>query len=123
MIVQHLDVVAHQFLGGERVEPAANRIHRSRNLLGRALLGALEHHVLDEMRDPALVHRFFTRAGSDPDAYGNAAYPRHTLGNDPHSVREHGSRNVMEFLGTAPHWQASLLPLYRAPGAAAPVIH
>ena len=51
MLIQHLHVVADQFLGSERVQPAADRIHRARDLFGGAVLGALEHHVLDEMGD------------------------------------------------------------------------
>ena len=35
MLVEHLDVVARVFLGGERVELAADRVDRLRDVLGR----------------------------------------------------------------------------------------
>src|SRR6185369_3419321 len=57
MLVENLDVVADQFLGSERVEPAANRIHGARDLLGRLVLGALKQHVLDEMRNTGFFER------------------------------------------------------------------
>src|SRR3984957_13848402 len=47
MLVKHLDVIADEFLRRERVESAANRIDRPRNLLGRAVLCPLKKHVLD----------------------------------------------------------------------------
>ena len=86
MLVQHLDVVADQFLGSERVQAAADGIHRARDLLGRAVLGALEHHVLDEVRKTGLVQFFFARTGADPDPDRDAAHVRHPLGDDADTV-------------------------------------
>ena len=53
VLVEHLDVVAGVFLRRERVELAADRVDRLRDVLGDARLGALEEHVLDEVGDAA----------------------------------------------------------------------
>ena len=55
VLVEHLDVVARVFLGGERVHLAADRVDGLRDVLGAARRRALEEHVLDEMRDAALL--------------------------------------------------------------------
>ena len=49
MLVEHLNVEANTFFGGEGVHVAANGIHLPRNFLGGAVLGAFENHVLNEM--------------------------------------------------------------------------
>ena len=58
VLVQHLRVEAHQFLGGEGVQIAADGVHRARDLLGGPVGGALEQHVLDEVREAVLLLRF-----------------------------------------------------------------
>ena len=55
MLVEHLGVEADQFLGGEGVQIAADGIDRARDIFGRAVGGALEEHVLDEVRDAVLL--------------------------------------------------------------------
>jgi hypothetical protein len=57
MLVADLDVVAGVFLGGDGVELPADRIDLLRDVLGRAVLGALEEHVLDEVGDAGLTHQ------------------------------------------------------------------
>ena len=57
MLVEHLDVVAGVFLRRERVEVAAERVDLLRDVLGRAGRRALEEHVLDEVRDAAVLDR------------------------------------------------------------------
>ena len=58
VLVEHLDVVAGVFLRGERVELAADRVDRLRDVLRRPRRRALEEHVLDEVRDAALARPF-----------------------------------------------------------------
>ena len=58
MLVEDFDVVAGVLLGRERVELTANRIDGLGDVLRRPRGGALEQHVLDEMRDAALVCAF-----------------------------------------------------------------
>ncbi len=115
MLVEHLDVIADQFLRRERVEPAADRIDRPRDLLGRTVLGPLKHHVLDEMRDAALIDRLFARPRADPDSNGDAAHVRHLLRDHANAVRQDGAFNIADFDA----WPCKL-PVYHAKIGAMP---
>ena len=83
VLVEHLDVVAGVFLGGERVELAADRIDRLRNHLRRPRRRALEQHVLDEMRDAAFGIGLVARSARQPDADRHRPHVRHRLGDEP----------------------------------------
>ncbi len=72
MLVQDFGVVTDHLLGGECVQAAADGIHRARDVFGRAILGAFEKHVLDEVRDAVLFGSLAARAGLDPDAQRDA---------------------------------------------------
>ena len=50
VLVEHLDVVARVLLRRERIEVAAERVDRLRDVFGGPGAGALEEHVLDEVR-------------------------------------------------------------------------
>ena len=91
MLVEHLDVVARVFLRGERVELPADRVDRLRDVLGRSGAGALEEHVLDEVRDAAALGRFVARAARQPDADADRADLRHPLGEKAEAVIENVS--------------------------------
>ena len=56
--------------------------------------GALEQHVLDEMRDAVLLRRFAARAGADPDADRDGAHVRHGFGDHADAVGERGHFDV-----------------------------
>ena len=96
VLVQDLGVKTHQFLGREGIQVAADRIHRPCNVFGRARTGPFEQHVLDKMRDPVALPGFPARARSDPHSHRNRAHVRHRLGDDAHSVGQHGSFNVTQ---------------------------
>ena len=51
MLVEHLDVEADTFLGGEGVHVAANGVDLTRDFFSGAMLGPFKDHVLDEMGD------------------------------------------------------------------------
>src|SRR5690606_10207950 len=53
---------------------------------GRARLGALEEHVLDEVRHPALRVRFVAGSARQPDAEAHGPHVRHRLGDEPDAV-------------------------------------
>ena len=88
VLVEHLHVVARVFLGGERVELAADRIDRLRDVLGRARSGALEQHVLDEMSDAALFVRLVARAARQPDAEADRPHVAHRFSDETYPVVE-----------------------------------
>ena len=91
VLVEHLDVVAGVFLGGEGVELAADRVDRLGDVFGRPRRRALEEHVLDEMGDAAALGRFVARAARQPDADADRADLRHPLGENTKAVIENVS--------------------------------
>ena len=76
MLVEHLDVVAGVFLGGERVHLAADGVDGLGDVLGRSRAGPLEQHVLHEMGDAARVLRFVARPARQPHADADGAHLR-----------------------------------------------
>ncbi len=86
VFVQHLDVEADTFLGGEGVHVAADGVHLARNFLRAAVLRALEDHVLDEVRDAIPLQVFVARAGLDPDPDRGGANMLHLLGDEDQPV-------------------------------------
>ena len=91
MLVEHLDVVARVFLGRERVELAADRIDRLRDVLRGSAGRALEEHVLDEVRDAAALGRFVARSARQPDADADRTDLRHPLSEKTKTVTENVS--------------------------------
>ena len=83
-----------RLLGGEGVEVAANRVRGAGDLLGAAVLRALEEHVLDKMRDAVFLGPLLTRARAQPDADGNGTDRRHRLGEDREPVGKNVFVNV-----------------------------
>ena len=82
VFIEHLHVEADAFLGGEGIHVAADRIDLAGNVLGRAMFGSFEDHVLDEMGDAIPLRVFVARTGLDPDSDRNRANVLHLLGND-----------------------------------------
>ena len=91
VLVEHLDVIAGVFLRGERVELAADGVDRLGDVFGGARAGALEQHVLDEMRDAAALGRFVARSAGQPDADADRTDLRHPLGENAKAVIENVS--------------------------------
>ena len=91
VLVEHLDVVAGVFLGGERVELPADRVDRLGDVFGRPRARALEEHVLDEVRDAAALRGFVARPARQPDADADRSNLRHPLGQNAKTVIEHVS--------------------------------
>ena len=98
MLVQHLDVEADAFLGGEGVHVAADGVHLARNFLRGAVLGALEHHVLDEVRDAVPLQVFVAGTGLDPDPDRGGANVLHLLGDEDQPVGQDLATYVADFL-------------------------
>ena len=88
MLVQHLYVIARVLFGGERVHLAADRVDGLGDILGAAGRGALEEHVLDEVRDAALLLRLMTRPPREPHADADGAHVWHPLREETQAIRE-----------------------------------
>ena len=109
VLVEDLGVEAHQLLAGEGVQVAADRIHRARDSLRRAAGGALEQHVLDEVRDAVALRDFAPRAGAYPDAHRNRPHMRHALADDAQPVRERGHFDIPDRIRRGGHFGEELL--------------
>ena len=94
VLVEHFRVEAGHFLGRKRVEHPAHRVHRLRDFFRRAPLGALEDHVLDEVRDAVALRRFAARSRAQPDAHRNRTHVRHFFRDDHEAVRKLRAFNV-----------------------------
>jgi hypothetical protein len=88
MLVQDLGGKGDGFLGGEGVEVPADAVDRESDVFGRAMLRALEHHVLGEMTDAPLIGRLMAGAAIQPNADGDGTDVFHRLGHDAGSVVE-----------------------------------
>ena len=89
VLVEDLDVVAGVFLRRERVELAADRVNRLRDVFGGARVGPLEEHVLDEVRDAAALVALVPRPPHQPHADRHRPHMRHRLGDEAEAVVEH----------------------------------
>jgi hypothetical protein len=89
VLVEHLDVVARVLLGREGVHLAADGVDSLGDILGTSARGAFEEHVLDEMRDAALLLRLVSRAACEPHPDAHGSHVRHSLGEEPKSVGQH----------------------------------
>src|SRR5438132_42672 len=74
VLVEHYAAETDAFLRGKGIKVATDRIHRARDLLGRAGLSAFEYHVLDEMADAVFLRLLLPRAGREPDAQRDRAH-------------------------------------------------
>ena len=86
MLVQNLDVEADAFLGGKGVHVAADGIDLAGDFFRAAVLRALEHHVLDEVRNAVPLQVFVAGSGLDPDPDRGGANVLHLLGDEDQPV-------------------------------------
>ena len=83
------DVVAGRLLAGEGVELAADAVDLAGDHPGRrAALGALEEHVLGEVRDAVRLGRLVARPGREHDDAGDGLRGRHGRSQDTSPVCE-----------------------------------
>ncbi len=101
MVVEDFGVEADLLFRGEGVEHAADGIHFAGDRFGRAVLGAFEHHVLDEMGEAVFFRDFAARAIANPHADGDGAHVSHGLGDDHKTVAENVLLNVTRFRGSS----------------------
>ena len=102
VLVEHLQMERRVLLGGERVHVAADRVDLGGDLLRRAVLRALEDHVLDEVADAGLRGHLVPAPPLQPHPDGHAAHVGHGLGDEGEAVGEdflrdgHGEREGAE---------------------------
>jgi hypothetical protein len=86
--IDHLGVVAGRLFIGKGVEASAHAVHRFSDLAGITPRGPLEEHVLDEVRDAALLSPLERGADVGPDADAGRTHGRHALGEHAQAARQ-----------------------------------
>ena len=81
-----LRVVAGAFLRGERVHLPADGVHLHGDFARGAPLGALEEHVLHEVRQAVFLLRLIHGARADPQAHAHGRKVRDVFGDHAHAV-------------------------------------
>ena len=82
VLLQQLDVVRRLLTRGVGVDVAAHRLDLLGDLRRGAAFGALERHMLQEVRDAVLVRGLVAGAGGDVGAEGDGLHPVHAFGDD-----------------------------------------
>ena len=80
---EHARVIGGELDRRRRVEVAARALDLLDDGAGAALAGALEGHVLDQMRQTVLVVALVARPGANPDANARGLQFRHGVRDDP----------------------------------------
>ena len=116
VLLQHLRVIGGALARGIGVEMAADRLDLLGDRAGAAPLGALEGHVLEEMRDAVDLGRLVAGADIDPDAERDGVDGVDAVGGDPQAVRQGGERgrSCRPRLGRARRAWARTKPRHRA---------
>src|SRR5579885_2260797 len=96
MFVEQLHVEAVAFLGSESVHIAADRVNLAGNVFGRSVFSALEHHVLNEMRDAVPLRIFVAGTALDPNADRDRADVFHLFSDDRQPIGQDFAMNVAE---------------------------
>ena len=123
VLVEHVGLVAGVVAAGEGVEAAAAHLELERELPGRPPLGALEHHVLEQMGDAHLLGPLVRAGGAHVDPDGRRADARQPFGEDDQPVRRRGAEQP--FVEANRVHDGLLLREQRLPGElhAAAVVH
>ena len=90
VLLQHLGVIGGALARGVGVEVAADRLDLLGDGAGAAPLGALERHVLEEMRDAVDLGRLVAGADIDPEAERDRLDRVIAVGDDAQAVGEGG---------------------------------
>ena len=98
VLVEDPRVEAGVLLGGEGVELAAHRVEGDGDVERRALRGALEEQVLEEVGAAVQSRRLVTRADVDPHPDAGRARAGHVLGDDPQPAGQEGTTHPRRHL-------------------------
>ena len=85
VLVEEAGVEVGRLLAGGGVHRRPQPVEDLGDLDRRVVLGALEEHVLEEMRDARLRGRLVARAGPHPEAQRDRAHRGHRLGDHPNA--------------------------------------
>src|SRR3954466_13945083 len=98
MLVENLDVVARVLLRGKGIELTTDRVNRLGDVLGAAVVGAFEEHVLDKVRDAAALARSMPRTAHQPAANRHRPHMRHRFGDQAKPIVENVTKgHAMNF--------------------------
>src|SRR5580693_4704640 len=97
MLVEHFDVEADAFLGGEGVHIPADGVDLPRDFLCRTVLGPFEYHVLDEVGDTVPLRSFIAGTSLQPDTYRGRTNMLHLFGDDGQPIGQLLTTNVPYF--------------------------
>src|SRR5437764_5423849 len=92
ILLQHLGVISRALARGVGVQVAADRLDLLGDRAGAAPLGALERHVLEEMRDAVDLGRLMASADLDPDAERDGIDRLDAIGDDAQAIGELSER-------------------------------
>ena len=95
VLIEHLHVEADALLGGEGIHVAANRIDLAGNVLGGAVFGPFEDHVLDEMGDSIPLRVLVAGPGLDPYSDRDRANVLHLFGENGQPVRQNFPSDIV----------------------------
>ena len=90
--VERMRLVAGIVAAGEGVEAPAPHLELERQLLGRTPLGALEHHVLEQMGDAHLLAALVGARRAYVESRRRRADARQLLGEDDEPVRQRSAK-------------------------------
>ncbi|CKR80392.1 Uncharacterised protein [Mycobacterium tuberculosis] len=88
---EHVGVVAGVLLGGECVQFPAHRVHRLRNVHGRAGGRRLEQQMLKEVRRPGHRGAFVARSDADPHPDRRGVHRGQEFGDHSQPARQGGA--------------------------------
>jgi hypothetical protein len=88
MLVEDLDVVARVLLRGKGIELATDRVNGLGDVLGAAVVGAFEEHMLDKVRNAAALVAFMPRTAHQPHANRHRPHMRHRFGDQAKPIVE-----------------------------------
>ena len=124
ILVNHPGIEAGAVLAGEGVHLPADSVHFLGNLPGGALLGALEHHVLQEVAQAVLLGHLHHGAHPQPHTNGHRAQVGQPLADDAQAVgKRPGIVHAFIHPHSICHYAFHLIPflcMRRAPGTPSP---
>ena len=90
IFLQNAGIIGGVFASGIGIHLTADRLDLLGDHLGRAAPGALEQHMLQQMRDTVFGLGLVARAAAGPNAHRGAFDLGHRIGGDAQAIRQGG---------------------------------